>query len=241
MRFGAIINAAAIIIGAIIGMLGGHLLKDNIKETMFKGIGVCTMMVGLGGTLSKMLVAGGSGFSTQGSVMIIVAMVLGGMIGEALKIESGLDRFGAWLKVKTGSTGDGGFIDAFVTTTLIVGIGAMAVVGSITDGLTGDFSILLVKSLLDLLFVMILASKMGKGCAFSFIPVLIFEGGITLLAGLLSPLITEQAIANLSQVGNIMIFCIGINIIWPKTFRAGNYLPALIFAVAWALLGLPMT
>lgn len=241
MRYGAIINAAAIIAGAIAGMLGGNLIKDNIKETMFKGIGVCTMFIGLGGCLSEMLVADGSGFSTRGSVMIICTMVLGGLIGEALKIESGLDRFGEWLKIKSGNAKDGGFIDAFVTTTLIVGIGAMAVVGSITDGLTGDFSILLIKSLLDLLFVMILASKMGKGCAFASVPVLLFEGGLTLLAGLLSPLMTEAALSNLSQVGNIMIFTIGVNIIWPKTFRAGNYLPALVFAVIWALLGLPMT
>lgn len=241
MRYGALINAGTIILGGLIGMLGGHLLKENIKETMLKGLGICTMVIGLGGTLSKMLVRSGEGFSTQGSVMIICTMVLGGLLGEALRLEDALDRFGAWLKVRTGSTGDGGFIDAFVTTTLVVGIGAMAVVGSINDGLTGDYSILLVKSLLDLLFVMILASRLGKGCIFSFIPVLIFEGGVTLLAGLLSPVITEQAVANLSQVGNIMILCIGINIIWPKTFRAGNYLPALVFAVVWALLGLPMT
>lgn len=241
MRYGALINAAAIVLGALIGMLGGHLLKDNVKETMFKGVGVCVIMIGLGGMLSKMLVRSGDGFSTQGSVMIICTMAAGGMTGELLQLEKLLDRFGAWLREKTGNSRDGGFIDAFVTTTLVVGIGAMAVVGSVTDGLTGDFSILLVKSLLDLLFVMILASRMGKGCAFAFVPVLIFEGGLTLLAGVLSPMVTEQTMACLSQVGNIMIFMIGVNIIWPDTFRAGNYLPALVFAVAWAFLGLPMT
>jgi len=241
MRYGAIINAVTIIAGAILGMLFGKLIKENYKETMIKGIGACTMFIGMGGCFSHMLVLSEGGFATQGCVMIIITMVLGGLIGEILQIESALDRFGAWLKVKSGSEKDGGFIDAFVTTTLIVGIGAMAVVGSITDGLTGDFSILLIKSILDFITVLILSSKLGKGCAFASVPVLLFEGGMTVLAGLLSPLMTEAALANLSQVGNIMIFMIGVNIVRPKTFRAGNYLPALFLAVAWALLGLPMT
>lgn len=241
MRFGAVINAAAIILGAVLGILGGNLFGERVKETMFRGIGVCTMFIGGGGALAKMFVPEGTSLSVQGSVMSICCLVLGGMIGEALDIEGALDRMGAWLKEKSGNGKDGGFIDAFVTTTLIVGIGAMAVVGSIQDGLTGDYSVLLVKSLLDLLFVVILASKMGKGCAFASVPVLLFEGGLTLLAGLLAPLVTEAVLANLSQVGSMMIFMIGVNIIRPGTFRAGNYLPALVFAVLWAALALPMT
>lgn len=241
MRYGALINTAAIIIGGIFGLLFGKLIKENIKDTVIKGIGACTMFIGASGALAKIFVIDGGSISTVGSVMMIVCMVLGAIVGEIIDIDGLMERFGAWLKVKSGSTGDGGFIDAFVTTTLIVGVGAMGVVGSIQDGLTGDYSVLLLKSVLDLITVALMSSAMGKGCLFSAVPVLIFQGGLTLLAGLMEPLMTEQALANISQVGNVMITMIGINMIRPKTFRAGNYLPALVFAVIWALIGLPMT
>ncbi|MCQ2401074.1 MAG: DUF554 domain-containing protein [Lachnospiraceae bacterium] len=241
MRYGAIINTAAIIVGGIFGLLFGKLIKENIKDTVIKGIGACTMFIGASGALAKIFVISDGSISTIGSVMMIVCMVLGAIVGEILDIDGFMERFGAWLKVKSGSAKDGGFIDAFVTTTLIVGVGAMGVVGSIQDGLTGDYSILLLKSVLDLITVALMTSAMGKGCIFSAVPVLILQGGLTILAGLMEPLMTEQALANISQVGNVMITMIGINMIRPKTFRAGNYLPALIFAVIWALIGLPMT
>lgn len=241
MRYGALINTAAIIVGGIFGLLFGKLIKENIKDTVIKGIGACTMFIGASGAIAKIFVIDGNAISTVGSVMMIVCMVLGAIVGEILDIDGAMERFGAWLKIKSGSAKDGGFIDAFVTTTLIVGVGAMAVVGSIQDGLTGDYSILLLKSVLDLITVALMTSAMGKGCIFSAVPVLILQGGLTILAGLMEPLMTEQALANISQVGNVMITMIGINMIRPKTFRAGNYLPALIFAVVWALIGLPMT
>ena len=147
-----------------------------------------------------------------------------------------MEQFGCWLKIKTGSEGDTSFVDGFVTASLTVCIGAMAVVGSIQDGINGDYSILAAKAVLDLIIVMIMTASMGKGCIFSAIPVAIFQGAITLLAGLLEPLMTEQALHNLSLTGSVMIFCVGVNLVWGKKIKVANLLPTLVVAVVWALL-----
>lgn len=241
MRYGAIINGILIITGGLLGLLFGRFIKERVKDTVLKGIGVSVMLMGVAGTLSKMFLVTDGAVGTQGSVMLVVCLAAGAVIGELLDIDGGMERFGRWLKIKTGNAREGGFVDAFVTTTLIVGVGAMAIMGSITDGLTGDPTILVIKSIIDLITVAFLSSAMGKGCLFSFIPVLVFEGAITVLAGFLSPVMTDAALSALSLVGNSMMCMIGINLFRPGTFRAGNYLPALVFAVVWALLELPMT
>ncbi len=113
----------------------------------------------------------------------------------------------------------------------------MAIVGAIEDGLTGDYSILATKAVLDLIIIMIMSCSMGKGAVFSAIPVAVFQGSVTVLAGLLRPLMTEAALSNLSLVGNVLIFCVGINLIWGKRIKVANLLPALIVAVAAAFFG----
>lgn len=127
-------------------------------------------------------------------------------------------------------------VDAFVTTSLTVCIGAMAVVGFIKDGIYGDYGILAAKAILDLIIVFVMTVSMGKGCVFSAIPVGIFQGIVTLLARLLEPLMTEAALSNLSLVGSIMIFCVGLNLVFGKKVKVANFLPAIVFAVAWAFL-----
>ena len=131
----------------------------------------------------------------------------------------------------TGNASDKGFVNAFVTASLTVCIGAMAIVGAIQDGVRGDYSILAVKSVLDLIIVAVMASSLGKGCAFSAIPIFMLEGGVTLLASLAAPIMTARAVANISLVGSILIFCVGVNLVWGKTLRVANMLPALVFAV----------
>lgn len=144
-----------------------------------------------------------------------------------------MEKPGIWLKKKTGSSGDNSFVDAFVTTSLT--IGAMAVVGSIKDGIYGDYSILAAKAILvDLIIVFVMTVSMGKGGVFSAIPVGIFQGVVTLLARLIELLMTEAALSNLSLVGSIMIFCVGLNLVWGKKVKVANFLPAIVFAVAWA-------
>ena len=126
------------------------------------------------------------------------------------------------------------FVDAFVTASLTVCIGAMAIVGAIQDGVLGDYSTLAVKSVLDLIIIAVMTSSMGKGCVFSAIPIFLFEGSITLIAKLISPLMTETAVSYLSLVGSILIFCVGLNLVWGKKIRVANMLPAVLLAVAAA-------
>ena len=127
-------------------------------------------------------------------------------------------------------------MEAFVTASLTVCIGAMAIVGSIEDGITGDYSILATKAVLDFIIIMVMSCSMGRGAIFSAIPVAILQGSITVLAGLLRPVMTVGALANLSMVGNVLIFCVGINLIWDKKVRVANLLPSIVAAVIAAFL-----
>ena len=169
-------------------------------------------------------------------MLIIGCLAIGAVIGELLKIEDAFERFGQWLKIKSGNAKDKGFVDAFVTASLTVCIGAMAIVGSIQDGIAGDYSILATKAVLDLIIIMVMSSSLGKGAVFSAIPVAVFQGSITLLAGLVKPLMTEAALNNLSLVGNVLIFCVGINLVWGKKVKVANLLPAIVIAVIAAFL-----
>ena len=170
-------------------------------------------------------------------MLIICCLALGSLIGEWLGIEDAFQRFGAWLKRKTGNERDAGFVNAFVTASLTVCIGAMAIVGSIEDGIKGDYSILATKAVLDLIIITVMTGSLGKGCAFSAIPVAILQGTVTVLAGLLRPVMTAGALTNLSLIGSVLIFCVGLNLVWGKKVKVANMLPAVVIAVIWALIG----
>ena len=233
---GAIINTAAIVAGGLCGHLFGKLLKDRHQETLTMACGVGTLFLSIAGAMNYMLhndlLPGG------GSMLIIACLALGGLIGEILNIESWFERFGEWLKKKTGNAKDKQFVNGFVTASLTVCIGAMTIMGSIQDGISGDWSTLGAKSILDLVIVMVMTCSMGKGCAFSAIPVLLWEGGLTLLATVIKPILTEAALGYLSLVGSVLIFCVGVNLVWGKKIRVANLLPAVILAVIAAFLPL---
>lgn len=201
-----------------------------------KTCGVTVIFIGIAGVLSKMLSVQGAALVSGRSLLLVLCAAVGALIGEWLNIEGGFERFGQWLKRKTGNAKDKTFVDAFVTASLTVSIGAMAVVGAIQDGLSGDSSVLVTKSILDFVIVMVMTSSLGKGCAFAAIPVLAVEGSLTLLARLIAPIMTDAALANLSMVGSMLIFCVGLNLTFGKRIRVANLLPALILAVASAFL-----
>lgn len=235
---GTIINVAAIIAGGLIGVIGGKWINDRAQETIIRAMGVCVIFVAIAGVLQKMLFIENGALSSTGTLMLIVSVALGGLIGELLNIDGGMLRFGAWLREKTGNGRDSRFLDAFISATMTVCIGAMAIVGAVEDGIHGDYSILAAKALMDFVIILVMASSMGKGCIFSAIPVGILQGAVTLLARLVEPLLTQAALANLSLVGSALIFCVGVNLIWKNTIRVANLLPSLIIAVVYALLGL---
>lgn len=234
---GTLINAAGIIIGGFAGLLFGKLIKPRMQETMTCACGICVIFLGIAGAMEKMLTARENGTLVSGGTMMVIAsVVLGALLGEIINIEAGLERFGGWLKKVTHSEGDGGFVDGFVNASLTVCIGAMAVVGAIQDGIYGDYSTLTAKAVLDLIIIMIMTSAKGKGCIFSAIPVIAFQGVITALSRLIEPIMTEPALSNLSLVGSILIFCVGVNLVWGKKVRVANFLPGIVFAVACAYL-----
>ena len=233
---GTIINTAAILAGGLGGALFGRFLSDSCQDTLTKVCGVSTLFIAVSGALEGMLTVENGAVTSGGAMLIIGCLAIGAIIGELLKIEDAFERFGQWLKVKTGNARDKGFVNAFVTASLTVCIGAMAIVGSIQDGISGDYSILATKAVLDLIIIMVMICSLGKGAVFSAIPVAVFQGSITALAGLIRPLMTDAALANLSLVGNILIFCVGINLVWGKKIKVANLLPAILVAVIAAFL-----
>lgn len=230
---GTFINAFAILLGGILGIVCKRFLKENYQDTIIKATGFSVIFLGAAGTLSKMLTVLPNGsLASNGSMVIIISLTVGALFGEIINLDAQFERFGEWLKHKTGSNGDNQFTNGFVSASLTVCIGAMAIIGSIQDGMYGDYSILLAKAILDFIIVLIMASSMGKGCIFSFIPVVVLQGSITLLAASVSAFMTDTILHNISLVGNILIFCVGINLVWPNTIKVANLLPALVVAVA---------
>lgn len=235
---GTILNTLEILLGGVLGALFGRFLRESAQETLTKVCGVSTLFIALSGAMEGMLTVENGSIVSSGSMLIVICLALGAVVGEAMNIEGAFERFGEWLKVKSGNARDPRFVNAFVTASLTVCIGAMAIVGSIQDGLTGDYSVLATKAILDLIIIMVMSCSLGRGAVFSAIPVALFQGSITALAGLVRPVMTEGALANLSLVGNVLIFCVGINLLWGKKIKVANLLPAIVFAVIAAFLPL---
>ena len=235
---GTIVNCLAIVAGGLCGMLFGKFVNPRLQDGLTKACGVSVLFIGIAGALEKMLSVQDAALTSGGTMLVVGCLALGTLAGELLNIEAAFERFGAWLKQKTGNAKDGGFVDAFVSASFTVCIGAMAIVGAIEDGISGNWSILAAKAVLDLIIIMIMTCAMGKGCIFSAIPVGLLQGSVTLLANLLQPLMTAAALWNLSMIGSILIFCVGVNLIWGKTLRVANMLPAVLFAIIAAFLPL---
>lgn len=231
---GTIINSVAIVIGGVVGHFTGKLFKPEQQSALNKTCGISVLFIATAGAMQGMLSIDGNSLLSGKSMLVVLCLAIGTIIGELIGIEKGFERFGEWLKAKTGNSGDKEFVNAFVTASLTVCIGAMAIVGAIQDGISGDYSTLVVKSVLDFIIIAVMTSSLGKGCGFSAIPVFVFEGAITLLARLVSPVMTELAIAYLSLIGSILIFCVGVNLVWGKTVRVANMLPSVVLAVVAA-------
>lgn len=230
---GTLINALAIIAGGIIGMVFGKKIPERMQETLLKVNGTAVLFIGIGGVMSKMLTIKDGVVNTQGSMMMIGSLAIGTVVGELLDLDGWMHRFGVCLQKKTGNGSDSHFIEGFVSASLTVCIGAMAIVGAIADGIDGNHSILFAKAVLDLIIVMVMSASLGKGCLFSFVPVVILQGSVTLLAKLIAPLITTVALDHISYVGSVLIFCVGVNLVFDSKIRVANILPAILVAALW--------
>ena len=230
---GTLINALAIIAGGIVGMVFGKKIPERMQETLLKVNGTAVLFIGIGGVMSKMLTIKDGVVNTQGSMMMIGSLAIGTVAGELLDLDGWMHRFGVCLQKKTGNGSDSHFIEGFVSASLTVCIGAMAIVGAIADGIDGNHSVLFAKAVLDLIIVMVMSASLGKGCLFSFIPVVIPQGSVTLLAKLIAPLITTAALNHISYVGSVLIFCVGVNLVFDSKIRVANILPAILVAALW--------
>ena len=233
---GTIINAALVLLGGLLGFLFGKSLKQRLQDIMVGGCGLSTMFIGAAGAFSRMLVILDGGMDTTGTLLLVVSLCIGGLLGELLDIEGNIERFGEWLKLKSHSERDPRFIEGFTSASFTICIGAMAIIGPINDALYHDYTLLITKGILDCIIVMALTSSLGKGAVFSVIPLVLLQGSMTLLAQLIRPLMTELALSNLSLVGNVLIFCVGLNLAFGKRVKVANYLPSLLIAIAWAFL-----
>ena len=220
---GVIANAAAIVIGGLLGCLLKGGIRERYSETINHALALCVIIIGVSGALKA-----------QNTLLMIASVVIGSAAGEALRIEHGIEKLGDWAQAKLGK-GETGFSAGFVNASLLFCIGAMAVVGALEAGLQNKPDTLLAKAALDGVFSIILGSTYGIGVAFSAVPILIYEGGIALLSGVIAPLMTDALINEMSAVGSLLIIGIGVNSLgcMPGRVRVGNMLPAILVPCAY--------
>lgn len=225
---GVLINTGLVVAGGLIGKLLNNGFKENIQKTLMIACGISTIFIGVTGTLEGMLVINDGKIETQGTMLLIFSLVIGGFLGELINIEKRMDNLGEKLKKLLKAENDKGFVDGFVNTSLIICVGAMSIVGSIQDGLTGDYSMILAKSVLDFVVVGIMASTYGIGAMCSALTVLLYQGCITVVAHFAGNFISAQLTDYISYVGSALIFGVGINITFGKKVPVGNLLLALL-------------
>lgn len=216
---GTFINIATVLVGCILGLILGKRLPDRIRETVMKGLGLFTLVVGLQ-----------MAFKTDNVLITLGSIIIGGIIGELLNIQSQLDRLGQALQSRFGASSNNRFSEGFVTTSLIFCIGPMTILGALQDGLSGDYQLLAIKSMLDGFVALTFAAGFGIGVAFSALTILTVQGSISLTASHLESLLTDSMINEMVAAGGIMILGIGFVLLELMPIRVANYLPALIIA-----------
>ncbi len=234
---GTLLNMVAIILGGLVGIVGRRFINERIQDTLLKANGLCVIFIGASGALQKIFYIDNGTLQTQGTIVLIASFALGSLIGEILNLEHYIEKFGIWLREKTGNMEDVNFLNGFLTASFTVSIGAMAIVGALNDGMSGDCSVLITKAILDFLIIMAMTSSLGAGCIFSAIPVGLLQGSITLLAKFIEPLMNSQALDYISMTGSILIFCVGFNLLRKNTFKVSNMLPVIVIAAIFGLVG----
>ncbi|MEF9919904.1 MAG: DUF554 domain-containing protein [Erysipelotrichaceae bacterium] len=233
---GTLVNMISIVIGSIIGILFHGGLKEKYQKILMQVLGLSVIFIGISGALKEMFVINKQVLTTQGTLMMILSLVIGSLLGEWIDIEKRTQHFGEWLQLKVKRLGNDHFVEGFVTTSLITCVGAMAIVGPLQDGLYGDPSMLYIKASLDFITVLIFSSTLGIGVMFAALPLGIYQGSITLFATILSPIMNAAMISSLSFIGSILIFALGVNMAFGTKLKVGNMLPSLIIIVILNLL-----
>ena len=243
---GTLANTAAVLVGSLIGMGLKRGVSPAMERTLTQAIGLCVVFIGGSSTLGVMLTIAESGTKLQveGTMLLIVSMVVGTVAGQLVDIEGALNRLGDWLHKKVGraeqegcDTAGSRLTEGFVTSSLIICVGAMAVVGGLYDGM-GQPETLFAKAALDFVIVLMLASTLGAGVAFSALPILVYQGLLATVGLLVGNVMTDAMTSGLSLVGNVLVCAVGLNLLlqtFPGNLRisVGNMLPALLVPVVW--------
>ena len=220
---GVIINVAAVLAGGTLGLLLGGRVPQRLRETIMQGLALCILLIGAQGALE-----------TANVLAVIVCMVAGGLLGEALDIEKRLESLGALAERKFAHGGQNGrFAQGFITASLLFCVGAMAVVGSLNAGLTGDNSTLIAKAALDLVTAVFFAAALGPGVLLAAAAVLVYQGAIALMAGWLAPVLTDEIVTEMSAVGGLLIMGLSFNMLGMAKIRVGNLLPAIFLPILY--------
>ncbi len=227
---GTLVNAASVIIGGLIGILLKKGIKESYTLSINKALGLAVLIIGINGVIANMFTYDGGKLSSSGELLLVVFLVIGTFIGELLRLD---DRFCKFCKGIESKFKSDGFASGFINGTVLFCVGAMAIVGSINDGLAGDSSVLLVKSALDFVNAVIFGATLGYGVIFTFIPILIYQGGISLLAGSLSGILQGELLEQICMVGYAIIMAIGLNFLLKDKFKTLNMVPALLLPVAY--------
>lgn len=225
--WGSIINAFAIICGALLG--SKVKFADSVQRTIMHALSLAVLIIGVS-----------MGLETANILIPITALVLGGIIGEKINIERQMTKLGRALQARTSKketpSGSPDFAQGFLTATLVYCVGAMAIIGSLNSGLNLDHQVLYAKSMLDGISAIFFSASFGKGVAFSALPLFIYQGGIALLAKFISPILNPRVIQELTSTGGIMIVGIGLNMLGLTNIAVGNLLPSVVVAVILALI-----
>lgn len=218
---GVLVNVATVLAGSFIGLVFKKGISKKYTDAVMVGIGFCTILIGVQGMLKG-----------ENVLVSIVAMVLGAIVGTAIDIDGRLNKAGDFLssRLKKGSSDKVSLTEGFVTASLVFCVGAMTIVGSLNSGLKGDHTMIFTKSTLDFFSSMMLSASLGIGVPFAAAFVLLFQGAIVLLSGLLAPVLSDGAIAEITCVGSLMIMALGLNLTGLGKFKVANYTPALVFA-----------
>ena len=232
---GTLINCGLILLGGIIGLLFKQAVSEGMERSVQKAVGVAVVMVGLCGALSVMLHMEDGRLKSSGELLLVVSLALGTFVGEALKLDLRIDNGCKAIERKFKASN---FSAGFITASLIYCIGAMAIVGSIQDGLLGDSSTLVTKGIIDGITAVVLAATLGYGVLFSAVPVLIYQGAMTLLAGTLENVLKGQLLDNICMVGYVLVLCIGINFLSNKDnqIKTVNMLPAILVPAGYEVI-----
>lgn len=232
--FGTLVNAGAIAAGGAVGALLKKGVGPGKEDSVNKALGIAVFVLGVNGVVSSMFTVGADGrLASSGELLLIISLIAGVLMGEALRIDEKLGKLSGWVEQRLHLSG---FAQSFVNGTLIYCVGAMAIIGALNDGLRGDANVLLVKSLLDGISSVVLGATLGPGVIFSCVPVLLYQGAISLLAGLLEPFLAGALLDQICAVGYCLVICIGVNFLGAAKIKTANFLPALLVPVLWSLL-----